>query len=519
MQKNIAKGEKIVDVLIQSGSIQEMDADAIVVNLFEGVTEPGGATGAVDKALDGAIRDLLANGDIQGKLNETAVIYPRQVIAARRVIIVGLGSEASFSLDTARQAAAAAARRARDIGVRNLASVVHGGGRGGLSLEDAAQAVVEGTILGLYRYAAPGVTRHPDTDRGVDSLTLVEFDGSKLSQIEAGARVGQAVAEGTCLARDLSNQPANVATPLALAQTAQRIAADYGMACQVFDREQMAEMKMDALLSVARGATEPPKFIVLEHNPTGTAAPPFVLVGKGITFDSGGISIKPSSGMEEMRSDMAGAAAVLGAMQSVGAIGLPRRVVGIVPATENMPSGTATHPGDIVTASNGVSIEVISTDAEGRLILADALAYAQRYQPAALIDLATLTGAMVVALGHFTTGMYVSDDALAEAIRVAGAAAGEPMWRMPLEPAYDRQITTPFADVKNTGGRPAGSVTAARFLSNFTGDYPWAHLDIAGTNWWERDLTYPSKPYYVRGNTGVGVRTLLGVLRGWGELA
>jgi leucyl aminopeptidase len=508
-----------VDVLIQSGSIQAVDADAIVVNLFEGVTEPGGATGAVDKALDRAIRDLVANRDIQGRLNETGVIYPRGGIPARRVIIVGLGSEADFNLDAARQAAAAAARRARDIGVRSLASVVHGGGRGSLSPEEATQAVVEGTILGLYRYDAPGVTQRPGAERQVDSLTIVEFDAGKLSQVEAGAKVGQAVAGGTCLARDLSNQPANVATPSALAQTAQRIAADYGMICQVFDREQMTEMKMGALLSVARGANEPPKFIVLEHNPIKSDAPPFVLVGKGITFDSGGISIKPSSGMEEMRSDMAGAAAVLGTMQVIGAIGLPRRVVGIVPATENMPSGTATHPGDIVTASNGVTIEVISTDAEGRLILADALAYAQRYQPAAVIDLATLTGAMVIALGHFTTGVYASDDTLAEAIRAAGAAAGEPMWRMPLDPIYDRQITTPFADVKNTGGRPASSVTAARFLSNFVGDYAWAHLDIAGTNWWERDLGYPAKSYYVRGNTGVGVRTLVGVLRGWGERA
>jgi leucyl aminopeptidase len=504
-----------VDVSIQSGSIQTVDADAIVVNLFQGVAEPGGATGAVDEALSGAIRDLITSGDIRGDLNETAIVYPRGAIPARRVIVVGLGPEESFDLDAVRQAAAAAARVARDTGARTLASIVHGGGQGGLSLADAAQAAVEGTILGLYRYAAPGVIPRQVFERQVDTLTLVEFDTARLSEVEAGVRVGQAVAEGTCLARDLANQPANVVTPTTLAETAQRIANDHGLTCQVFDREQMAELKMGALLSVAKGASEPPKFILLEHNPAESDASPFVLVGKGITFDSGGISIKPSQKLEQMRSDMAGGAAVLGAMQAIAAIGLPKRVVAMVPATENMPSGTATHPGDVVTALNGVTIEIINTDAEGRLILADALAYAQRYRPAAVIDVATLTGAIAIALGHYMTGVYASDVSLWEVIRLAGDAAGEPMWHMPLTPIYDRQITTRFADVKNTGGRPGGSVTAARFLAKFVGEHPWAHLDIAGTNWWERDLPYPLKPYFVRGNTGVGVRTLVGVLRTW----
>jgi len=504
-----------MDLSIQSGSIQTVDVDALVVNLFEGITEPGGATGAVDKALGGAIRGLIAQGDIQGKSDETTVLYPRGAIPARRVIVVGLGPEDEFDLDTVRQASASAARKARDAGARTLASIVHGGGRGGLMLSDAAQAVVEGTILGLYRFQAPGTIPRAGFERDVDSVTLVEFDAAKVSEVETGAKLGLAVAEGTCLARDLANRPANVVTPSALAETAQRIAADYGMTCQVLDREHMAELKMGALLSVAQGASEAPKFIVLDYNPTGGGDSPFVLVGKGITFDSGGISIKPSLNMEKMRSDMAGAAAVLGAMQAIGAFGLPKRVVAIVPATENMPSGTATRPGDIITAMNGVTVEVINTDAEGRLILADALAYAQQYNPAAVIDVATLTGAIMVALGHYMTGVYATDDSLWEIIYAAGGAAGEPMWRMPLDPIYDRQITTPFADVKNVGGQPGGSVTGARFLGKFVGEHPWAHLDIAGTNWWERDLPYPKKPYYVHGNTGVGVRTLVGVLRAW----
>jgi leucyl aminopeptidase len=513
-----------VEVTVQSGSIQAVDADAIVVNLFQGVTQPGGATGAVDQALGGAIGELIANGDLRGKLNETAILYSRGAIPARRVIVVGLGPQDKFDLDAARQAAAAAARAARDAGARRLASIVHGGGRGGLgsrlaglALADAAQAAVEGTILGLYRYTAPGVIPRDGFERNVDSLTLVEFDPARLPEVEAGARVGEAVGTGTCLARDLANRPANVVTPTALAETAQRIAADYGMSCQVLDREHKAELKMGALLGVAQGAQQPPRFIILEHNPAGSDAPPLVLVGKGITFDSGGITLKPGEKMEQMRSDMAGAAAVLGTMQAIGTPRLPRRVVALIPATENMPSGTATRPGDIVTAMNGVSIEIISTDAEGRLILADALAYAQRYRPAAVIDVATLTGAIAVALGHYMTGVYASDGALWEAIRAAGDAAGEPMWRMPLSPLYDRQITTPFADVKNSGGRSGGSVTAARFLAKFVGAHPWAHMDIAATNWWERDLPYPLKPYYVRGNTGIGVRTLVGVVRAWEE--
>jgi leucyl aminopeptidase len=504
-----------VDVSIQPGSIQAVEADAIVVNLFQGVTEPGGATGAVDKVLGGAIRDLIANGDIQGNLNEVVALYPRDAIPARRVIVVGLGPEEEFELDAARQAAGAAARKARDLGTRTLASIVHGGGRGGLSLADAAQSVVEGTFLGLYRYDAPGVIPREGFQRQLDSLILVEFDDAKISYVAAGAKVGKAVADGTVLARDLANQPASVVTPTTLAETASRIAADYAMTCQVFDREQMTELKMGALLSVAQGASEPPKFIVLEYNPARSDVSPFVVVGKGITFDSGGISIKPSLKMERMRGDMAGAAAVLGTMQAIGAIGLPKRVVAILPATENMPSGTATHPGDIVTAMNGVTIEVINTDAEGRLILADALAYAQRYKPAVVVDVATLTGAITVALGHYMTGVYATHDSLWSTISASGEAAGEPMWRMPLAPRYDRQITTPFADVKNTGGKWGSSVTAARFLAKFVGDCPWAHLDIAGTSWWERDLPYPKKPYYVRGNTGAGVRTLVGVLRTW----
>jgi leucyl aminopeptidase len=385
-----------------------------------------------------------------------------------------------------------------------------------LKVADAAQAVVEGTILGLYRYAAPRGNLDETALHSVESFTLIEFDQSRLPEVEAGARIGHIVAGAACVARDLDNQPSNVMTPTALADVAQAIAADFGMACEVMGAEQMGELKMGALLGVSRGASQPPRFIVLEHNPgVDAGAGPFVLVGKGITFDSGGISIKPSSGMEQMRGDMSGAAAALASMQAIGAIGLRGHVVALVPATENMPGGNAIHPGDVVTAMNGLSIEVVDTDAEGRLVLADALAYAQRYRPAFVVDIATLTGAIATALGHHMTGVYANEDALWSAIQTAGEAAGELMWRMPLDPVFDVQIETPFADVKNYGGSPGGSATGASFLAKFIGDHAWAHLDIGSTDWWEADQVYTKKPYFVRGCTGVGVGTLVGLLRAW----
>ena len=503
-----------MEVSVQVGSLPAVEADAIIVNLFQGVTQPGGATGAVDKALGGAISELISDGELRGKLNETALLHTRRAIPSPRVVVVGLGPAEEFCLDRVRQAAAAAARAARQAGARRIASIVHGAGAGGLQLADAAQATVEGTILGLYRYPAPGSLQDAEAARTVEALQLVEFDASKVQDIERGAHIGKAVAEGVCLARTLANQPANVLTPTALAEQAQRIAAECGMQCRVLDRDEMAELGMGALLSVARGSAQPPKLIVLEYAPAGhESEPPLVLVGKGITFDSGGLSLKPQDGMEQMRGDMSGAAAVLAALQVASAIALNRRVVGIMPATENMPGGQATRPGDVVTAMNGVSIEIVNTDAEGRLILADALVYAQRYQPAAVVDIATLTGGIAVALGHRMTGVFANDDRLWETIRAAGDAAGEPMWRMPLDDGYDEQIKTPFADIKNSGGRPASPITAARFLTKFVGQHPWAHLDIASTDWWEADPEHPKKPYYVRGITGVGVATLVGMLR------
>lgn len=508
-----------MNVTVQQGGIQTIAAEVIVVNLFQGVTEPGGATGVVDKALDGAIGDLIAGGDLRGKLGETVVLYPRGTIPARRVIVVGLGRPEKFDLEAVREASAAAIKQAKKVGATGVATIIHGGGAGGLDLAEAAQAVVEGSMLALYKYDAPRSKKEDDEDdTQVETLTLVEFDPSKISSIEAGAQAGQIIAESVYLTRTLANQPSNVATPTAIAEAAQRVCTEVGLTCRVLDEDEMRQQGMGALLAVTQGATQPAKFIVMEHKPGETAQAeggPIVLVGKGVAFDTGGYSLKPSTSMVGMKGDMSGAAAVIGAMRAVGLLRLPLHVVGLAPTVENVISATAYKPNDVFIAKNGVSIEIISTDAEGRLILADALCYAGELNPAAVIDVATLTGAKIIALGERTSGLFGTDDALCEALLAAGLKTGEPLWRMPVDPAYDRQLKSEVADIKNTGGRAAGSITAARFLAHFVGDWPWAHIDIAGGETYSNGPEQTPRSYLTTGATGIPVRTLVEYLRHW----
>ncbi len=496
-----------MEIKVQQGGIQEIDADVIVVNLFEGLEKPAGATGAVDKALDGAISELIAGGDFRAKSQETAVLYPRGAIPARRVLVVGLGVQEDFDLDAVRRAASTAARRARELGAGHVATVVHGAGAGGLALDEAAQAVVQGSLMGLYRFLSHK-NKAPDRP-DPDTLTLVEFDAGRVPQVQVGARRGQVVAQGAVLARDLINQPANVATPAMMAETGRQVAAEHGLDCQILEEADMAELGMGSLLAVTRGSERPAKFIILEHKPEGGSGPPVVLAGKGITFDTGGTSLKPVKDMYKMKGDMGGAAAVLGVMGAIAALDLPRHVIGLAPCCENQPDGRAYLPGDVLRAMNGVTIEVMSTDAEGRLILADALAYAARYEPAAVIDLATLTGACVIALGEgVAAGLFATDDWLAQRLQAAGEASGERLWRLPLWDDYKQKIESPVADVRNSGGRYGGVGASAVFLQQFIGQYPWAHLDVAG-------MTYKSRPAKEEGATGFGVGLLVQLLRDW----
>lgn len=493
---------------VKLGSIQSAEADTIIVNLFKGVTRPAGATGAVDEALGGAISDLIAGGDFSGKLGEVGVLYPRGTIAARRVLVTGLGEQEKFDLEQVRKAAAAAIQKARELQARKVASIVHGAGIARLPVGLATQALLEGTLLALYQYG--GMRQDREATWKIDSFTIVEFEESKLENIRQAMEVSDAIIAGVRVARDLVNEPPNVATPTRLAEMAQKIAGEHNLRIVIGDRDWAAEHNMGAYLAVARGAGEEPKFIVLEHNGDREDLDTIVLVGKGITFDTGGISLKKSEGMGEMKTDMAGAAAVLGTMKAVGKLDLPLRMIGVAPCTENMPDAHAYRPADVVTASNGKTIEVISTDAEGRMVLADALVFANSYRPKAVIDLATLTGAAVVALGqNVAAGLFSTDDWLREQLVTAGATSHERVWPLPLWDDYYEAIKSDVADIKNSGGQYGGVGASAMFLKSFT-SYPWAHLDIAGVA-----NNKKSKAYTPAGATGFGVRLLVEFLRNW----
>ncbi len=496
-----------MDIQVIHARVSDVQTDALIVSLleWEEADKPiTGAVGAIDQSLSGAVRALISGGDLKGKLNQVAVLYPRGAIPAQRVLMVGLGQAKDLTLDRVRQAAGTAAKKARDLGARSIATIAIGAGGGGLEPQAAAQATVEGVGLALYEFHVHKST--PAEHGAIESVTLVEADASRLSAVQEGARVGRILADATNFTRDLVNQPSNHMTPRILAEEARDMARHNHLICDVLNIDQMAELGMGALMGVTRGSDEPPQFIILEHKPDAGA--PIILVGKGITFDTGGISLKPSENMGAMKADMAGAAAVIGAMQAVAQLDLPLHVVALAPACENMPSGRAYKPGDVLKAMNGKTIEIISTDAEGRLVLADALCYADRYKPAAVVDLATLTGSCVVALGeNVAAGIFSNDEHLSTRLREAGDKAGEKIWPLPLYEEYKDKIKSEVADMKNSSGRQGGVGASAIFLQEFT-SYPWAHLDIAPVEADEK-----GGPYQPKGATGFGVRTLVEFLR------
>jgi leucyl aminopeptidase len=411
-------------------------------------------------------------------------------------MLVGMGKPDEVDRGAVRRAASVAAKRMRSLGVAHGAFHLPVEARGSLSPAEAGQAIGEGLAQGAWQFLElkrPGEERKPALER-VD--VLAPDDDAAL---EAGHRIGAALGAGQTFARGIQVLPGNICTPSYVARAAEELATRHGFGVTVLDRAAITQEKMGALLSVAQGSVEEPRFIALEYK--GAEGAPIVLVGKGVTFDTGGISIKPAQNMEDMKYDMSGAAAVLGTFEMLGRLKPAAHVVGLIPSTENMPSGTAVKPGDVVTSHLGKTIEIINTDAEGRLILCDALSWARRYQPACVIDIATLTGAVVVALGHTASGVMGSDDALVEEVRQAGELAGERVWPLPLWDEYRDIMKSDIADVKNAGGRPAGSISAGWFLREFVEGFPWAHLDIAGTAYTERE-----DPAKVKGPTGVGVR-------------
>ena len=489
-----------METKVVSGDITAIPAQAAIVNLFEAVDHPGGATGAVDQALDGAISRLIAEGEIKGKLNEVTIIHTLGRIAPARVVVMGLGKQEDFTLDKIRGVAAGALKRLRRIGVERVTTITHGAGIAGLEPEKAAQALVEGSILGLYTFRKH-MTKEPEYGE-IEELIIVERDQSKIPALERGCNVGRVMAEATNLARDMINEPGNAMTPADMAEMAKKVAAEWGLEYEVLDREQMQELGMGALLGVAQGSRQPPKLIRLTYKGGGEGT--LGILGKGITFDSGGISIKPAQGMPDMKGDMAGGAAVIAAMRALGELKLPINVTGLVPATENLPDGAALKPGDILKAMNGKTIEIDSTDAEGRLILADALGYARKLGLSPLVDVATLTGACAVALGPVCTGAFGNNQEIVDKVIKAGEEAGEKIWQMPMYEEYKELNKSDYADIKNSGGRNGGAITAAQFLAEFSEDTPWVHLDIASTSFAEKEGAYTPK-----GGTGVTVRTLV----------
>jgi leucyl aminopeptidase len=493
-----------MNINVKVGDFRTEEVDAIAFGVFEESESPSGMLGAIDDAMGGEIRALLDLGDFKGEAKQTTVLYTKGAISAPRLALVGLGKAEDFNLEVARQAAGIIAQKLRDLGVKTFAIPLHSD-----PPQDMIQAAVEGSTLALYQFNQHK-TQDLDKVKELEEITFLAEDEASKAVVEQGVERGEIIANGTLLARDLSNQPPNHLTPTILADKAQEIADTTGLKCEIFEPTQLKEQGFGALIGVAQGSVEEPRFIILEHRPAGDGKETVVFVGKGITFDSGGLSLKSGSGMMEMKHDMSGAAAVLGAMQAVGHLKPNLHVVGLIAATENMPSGTAQRPGDVVTAYGGKTIEILNTDAEGRLVLADALGYAKKYDPKAVIDLATLTGAVITALGHVACGMLGTDDDLMGKIRDAAETTHERVWQLPLWDDYDEGLKSEVADVKNIGDGTAGTIAGAAFLKKFVEDYPWAHLDIAGTAWGMKGSSYIPK-----GASGYGVRLLVQLAQGW----
>ena len=494
-----------MELTVAQADITTVEGDCVVIDVCQDRLESPllGAAGEMDRALDGHLSLLIEDGEIRGRRGEITVVHTLGRITPRRVLVIGCGPSAEVDANAVRRLGAEMARYARSHRYKRVVAQLPAAGL--LGAAASAQASAEGILLGLYRIAVRGPQSDADDRNDIDEITIVDADASALQEMQNGRDRGVILAEATALTRDLANEPANYMTPSILADRARIAAESSGLAYTNLTVNEMQEMGMGGLLGVAAGSHQPPAFIILEHrgDPEETR-PTVALIGKGVTFDSGGISIKPAANMGAMKGDMAGGAAIIGALQAAARLGLPINVTGLIPATENLPGGGATKPGDVLVAMNGKTMEVENTDAEGRLILADALSYANSKRMSPLVDVATLTGAIRVALGVYAMGLFANNDEIARQLEEASQKTGERMWRMPLWDDYKDQIKSTVANVKNTGGPAAGSITAATFLHEFAGNTPWAHLDIAAVSSTDSD-----RGWQTRGATGQPVRTLV----------
>jgi len=490
-----------MQITLETKPYASLESDALVTPVFESDDPIQGRAAELDQLTAGLLRKLATSGELTGKMLEFTLIHAPAGLKVARLLLVGAGKRDQFNVATLRKIAGAALRSLKTKSVKNFAFLACGA----LPAEDGSQAIVEGLLAGDFE------TDKYKTDKKdkkkIDSVSLVGFPEAETAGVQKGMARGRIIAEAQNFTRDLVNEPSNLLTPRILAERAEAMAKEAGLAVEIFDEKRIADLKMGALLSVAQGSAEPPRFIVVTYTPASVkpGAPVIGLVGKAVTFDTGGVSIKPSDGMEKMKYDMAGGATMLGVMRALAALKPNVKVIGVVPATENMVGGKAQKPGDIQTAMSGKTIEVLNTDAEGRLILADAVHYAKQLGATHLVDAATLTGAIVVALANVNVGVFGSDQAWTDKLLASAKATGEKMWQLPMDDEYREFIKGSFADIQNIGsGKGGGSITGAWFIREFAGDTPWIHLDIAGTAWND-----DAKPWLAKGPTGVALRTLV----------
>ena len=494
-----------MNIKIKKGNLVDTKTQVIILALCEGEKTFSDVVSIVDRKTGGLLSDVLKSGDFEAKPSQVSVIYTGGALSAKRIALVGLGKKGELSLEKIRSAFAKVMQYLRGLNIKDAATAMDWN-----LLPDQKEkyiaAVAEGASLGLYQYT-PYKTVGRDELKEMRQLEIVAKPGDYSLILDEIIKTN-IITNAVYFARNLVSAPANEMTPTIMAKHAGNIAKRKNINCRVLDKGKLKALGMNALLGVASGSHEPPKFIILEYTGGNKGDAPIALVGKGLTFDSGGISIKPAEKMDEMKTDMSGGAAVMAIVMAAADLKLPLNIVGLIPATENMPGGSALKPGDILKSYSGQTIEVLNTDAEGRLILADALSYATKYRPAAIIDVATLTGACVVALGEDVIGMMGKDDKLKSDIYRASQTTGELVWELPLWDHYSELIKSDIADYKNSSGRMAGTITAAAFLSKFVGNYPWVHLDIAGPAWTAKD-----KPYVPKGASGVTVRLLVEYLQ------
>lgn len=490
-----------MELKIVNRSILNFDGDILIVNLFEGVNVPGGGTGAVDKALNGVITEMIKNREITGKLGETVVFPTFGRIKSKKVMVVGLGPSDKFGIDEIRKASGSAATAAKRSKAKTAGTIVHGAGIGGIDPQIAGQALTEGTILGLYEFKNYKKSDEPL----IQEFNIFEIDESKIEKLKKGVHIGRLLAESQNIARDFTNEPANNLTPQKFEKKVRKIIKELGLEdkikINVFESKEMKKMGMEALLSVAQGSENEPRFITLRYENSNN--PLISLIGKTVTFDSGGISLKPTEGMGAMKGDMSGGGIVFATTIALVRSKAKINLLTIIPAVENMPSGKASRPGDIVRAMNGKTIEIISTDAEGRMTLADAMSYAEKEDAKVIIDIATLTGGCAVAFGDVTAAVMGNNQELIDKLLAITKNTGERMWQLPLFEEYEEKIKSDVADIKNSGGRLASPITAGIFLKHFVENAKWVHIDIASKEFAEKDRFYQP-----RGATGFGVRTL-----------